>query len=534
MNNLLSQLINQVNVGVLVLDMNYRIVIWNEWLEKLTKHQAEDVIGEKLIDLYPRFQEATFRPIFEKAFEAGQNRFFSGAFHGHFIEPSDEIAKKFAKQNMLVQPLEVDKEKYIAIQIFDMTRQQHRVDELRVLIRELKIAKEELEVSKEMAVVANKAKSEFLANMSHEIRTPMNAIMGFIDLTLQTDLDEEQQSYQEMVKEAAQALMSLLEEILDISKIESGLFPLEHKPFQLSNVVKKAMDLMSLKTKEKGLSQRLLIMPPIYEHLIGDTKRLSQILLNILSNAVKFTHKGEVSLLVEQIEEYEDKVLLLFSIRDTGIGIEPKNQPWIFEKFYQVDGSMNRSFGGSGLGLAIVKQLVDTMGGRIWFQSTVGQGTVFYFNLPFYKDKEAKEREDAKKGKDPSRDDKKTRAGKILLVDDDSFNRKIVGAWMRKWNFDYEECSSGKEALALIHKKTFDLILMDEQMPGMRGTDVVRQLRKNPQWASIPVVAMTANAMKGDRERFLAMGMDDYLSKPFESACLLRLLQKWIPKRIEA
>ncbi|KAB2954561.1 response regulator [Heliorestis acidaminivorans] len=528
MNELLLQIVSQVNVGVLILDKSYRIAIWNQWLTNLTGRREEEVLGEKLIDLYPRFQKPIFSSIFENAFEAGQNRFFSGAFHRYFIDPVDDLAKKYVRQNMLVQPLQINSEKFIMIQIFDITRQQYRVDELKVLIRELKIAKEELEVSREMAIVANKAKSEFLANMSHEIRTPMNAIMGFIDLTLETDLDAEQKNYQIMVREAAHSLMNLLEEILDISKIESGQFSLEQKPFELTSIIKSAFDLLSLKAKDKGLSQRLTIAPPIRDQLIGDSKRLKQILINILSNSIKFTPKGEISLLVEQVEETEESVQLLFKISDTGIGIAPKDQPWVFEKFYQVDGALNRSYSGSGLGLAIVKQLIETMGGRIWLHSTVGQGTSFFCQLPFKKDKTTTCHSIQEVIKQEHVKDHTFQA-KILLVDDDPFNRKIVGAWLKKWNYDYQECENGSEALVKIQEGYYDLILLDQQMPGLLGTDVVRQIRKDQQYSTVPVVVMTANAMKGDRERFLSNGMDDYISKPFGASELQAILKKWIP-----
>jgi two-component system sensor histidine kinase/response regulator len=413
---------------------------------------------------------------------------------------------------------------------------QKRVDELAGarknmlnMMADLEIAKNQADVAKEIAERANKAKSEFLANISHEIRTPINAIMGFTQITLNTTLTNEQLDYLTQVYSSSEALLAIINDLLDISKIEAGKLSMESINFCLDDILKHLSELLRIKVEEKGLALCINVNGKVPRYLVGDSLRLKQILLNLTTNAIKFTETGDIVIEVNLVTMEKEYVTLDFSVKDTGIGISQEAIPYLFEPFTQADSSTTRKFGGTGLGLAICKQLTNMMGGYIWVDSQPGKGSTFNFTAVFEQQVEpSNDNSVLHKEIDITTTTKSFKGKRILLVEDNRMNQLIARKMMEGCGLVVDIADNGKKAVAMVAENNFDAVLMDIQMPEMDGYEATQLIRKYPQNNELPVIAMTAYAISDVREKCFAAGMNDYVTKPINMEQFFVTLEKWI------
>lgn len=380
---------------------------------------------------------------------------------------------------------------------------------------------------------ASRAKSDFLARMSHEIRTPMNAIVGLGKLLLKTPLNAHQRDYQEKVIAASDMLLALINDILDYSRIEAGKLEVERIDFELEQVLRSVHSQLVLRAQQKGLQLHFDTADNVPRQLRGDPLRLTQVLVNLTNNAIKFTEHGQIVVRTSTLAQHEDSVQLQFCVQDSGMGIPAERLNQLFTPFTQVDGSITRRFGGSGLGLAICRQLVELMGGHIDVHSQEGQGSCFFFDVTLQRGSSDALPAALHPAQAPSAtlDFAPIAGARVLLVDDVELNRTVALAFLQETGVQVDVATNGLQALAQVQQQAYDLVLMDIQMPDMDGLSATRAIRKIPHLKNLPIVAMTAHAMEGDRERSLQAGMQDHLTKPINPDALYAALLHWIAPR---
>jgi PAS domain S-box-containing protein len=491
-----------------VTDQNDIIKFVNDNFCKISKYTAEELIGSNHRIINSGFHSKEFMSVLWKTISSGKiwrDELKNRSKDGNIYWVLTTIVPFLNDHGIPYQ--------YMAIRT-DITKQKSVEAELieARIVAELATGMAEEEKSK--AQDAMKAKQQFLSNMSHEIRTPMNAIIGFTKVVLKTDLSAKQKEYLTAIKMSGDTLIVLINDILDLAKVDAGKMKFEQNPFKLSLSLAAMLHLFEAKIQEKNLALDFTYDYKIPEVLLGDPVRLHQIMLNLLSNAVKFTSKGRVAVKVQTLKEDAEKTVLEFSISDTGIGIPANRIATIFENFQQASSETSRLYGGTGLGLAIAKQLVEAQGGRIWVKSTLGEGATFSFVLSFLKT-------DAEAAFDApiAELDTEIKNIKVLVAEDMALNQLLMKTLLDDFGFERDIADNGKIAIEKLQAKSYDIILMDLQMPEMNGFEATEYIRTTMN-SKIPIIALTADVTTADLAKCTAVGMNDYIAKPIDERVL--------------
>ncbi len=396
--------------------------------------------------------------------------------------------------------------------------------------RQQQLVRRDLRAANEAALAGTRAKSLFLANMSHEIRTPMNGVIGMADLALRTELTAEQRDYLNKIDYSAKSLLNVINDILDFSKIEAGKLELEEVRFDVASVLDNIGGISALRAADKGLRFEIHAGASVPAVLVGDAPRFGQVLLNLISNGIKFTEAGSVVVTIEATPQPGERIELTTTVRDTGIGMDSEAQSRLFQPFVQGDNSITRRFGGTGLGLAISKALAERLGGRISFTSRPGAGSAFTFTAMFTAAADARA---AKREPDAASEAAEYTGARILVAEDNQINLQIIERILRRYGVTIEPALNGREAVdkALAPGAHFDAVLMDVQMPEMDGIEATRIIRRDFDATQLPIIAMTAHAMEDDRRQCLDAGMNDHIPKPIDPAAVGGMLRRWVMPR---
>lgn len=513
----MEKIINATPIPIFIKDKDHKYTILNDALCSFVGISREEMIGKSDYDFFSKEEADVFWAKDNLVYESKEENINEENVTDVNGVEHKVITKKIA--------IEAGNSELVLIGIIEDVTQQRQYEEW-------------LKESKDFAEKANKAKSEFLANMSHEIRTPMNGILGFVNLLADTSLNAEQKDFVTEVQKSSELLLSVINDILDISKIEAGKMVMENTCFKIGSVVDDIVTLAKSASSKKSLEIKSFIHPEVPMHLYGDPCRLKQVLNNLVSNSIKFTDKGEILVAVKLEKNKTDSFVLRFEISDTGIGIPQDKLALVFEKFTQADVSTTRQYGGTGLGLSIVQRIVNLMNGEISVSSEEGKGSVFTFTAEFGKNCSS---EDEINSKDVQISSVLTDAEiesnskyKLLLAEDNQVNQKLTVKVLSKFGFVCDVVSNGDEAVNAYKSLKYDLILMDCQMPILDGYQATAEIRKFEslmgcaEQKHVPIIAITANALNGDSEACLAAGMDDYISKPINSKALRQVIMKYL------
>ncbi len=495
----LDSLIKNTPIGIVALDSNHAVQMCNPAFEKLFRYRQKDICGQPLFQLLSA-------PDLETDIHSNRKRFDRGQIT-HVITRRKRSDGSLVDVEAYSVPLVIEGKLTGAVVLYQD-------------ITERKRAEEALRRAKDAAESANRAKSEFLANMSHEIRTPMNGIIGMTELALDTKLNGEQREYLTMVKSSADSLLTLINDILDFSKIEAGKLEVEQIDFPFEQALGDTVKALAMRAHQKGLELVWRVAPEIPERLKGDANRLRQVLVNLVGNSVKFTTRGEIAVEVDKESEDGAVIVLHFRVRDTGIGIAKEKQKMIFEAFTQADSSASRKYGGTGLGLAITTRLVNLMGGRVWLESELGQGSTFHFTAQLHFADET--------GAANSGIDRAILEGvSVLVIDDSKTNRVGLTEMLTKWGMRSEAVESGRTGLGALEaaekeNRAFQLLITDMQMPEMHGLDLLAKIRESAALRNIPAILLSSSVQPEEASHARELGISAYLTKPIQPAELRR------------
>ncbi len=489
----LSALLNTIPAFVYFKDVHLNYILVNQPFVELAGIPAEKITGKKIQDIFPGYNNTEYIKKEASVIETGT------ALYDIEEELDHNDLKRWV--NSSIAPIRNAENRIIGLIgiSWDITE--------RILYEE------ELRHSKELAEAGTLAKNEFIASVSHEFRTPMNGILGLSEILRSSPLAPEQMDLLNGIISSAENLLVLLNDVLDFSVIEAGKLEMDLQPFMLDRVMEDISLVMKLKASEKSLGFDIFTGHNVSNLLIGDSKRLRQIIINLTNNAIKFTEQGKIEVHIRQVEHTDNAVKLRFEVVDTGIGIPKESLNSLFQVFSRLKQDKSKLISGTGLGLSICKKLADAMGGHIGVESNPGRGSMFWFTLPFTVSKTQKDQS--------MNNHSEERAGfaqkRVLVAEDNAINQRIVNFQLKKMGFEVDLADDGQQAFDMYHARNYDLIILDIQMPFMDGYQVAKAIREEEKGSSRHsiIMALTANAMKGDRELYLGAGMDGYVSKPF-------------------